>query len=105
MSQGEVIDSIVQTIVANVHPHRIYLFGSQARGDETPESDFDLVVVADMAGNRRERNRNVRRLFRGRSFGLDVFVFNPEEFERQKKLLSSIGYIAATEGKVLYERA
>ncbi len=51
-----------------------------------------------------ERNRKVRGLFRGRDFGLDVFVLNPDEFERQKRLLSSVGYLAHYEGRLVYER-
>jgi len=105
MDQPELLQSVVHTIVEKVRPHRIYLFGSRARGEATPESDIDLVVVADMAGSRRERNREIRRLFRGRTFGLDVFVLSPDEFERQKRLVSSIGYIADREGVVLHERA
>lgn len=99
------LKEIIATIVRSINPHKIYLFGSQSRGDTTPESDIDLVVIADLTGSRRERNRHVRQLFRGRTFGLDVFVFNPEEFERQRKLLSSISYTADKEGQVLYERA
>jgi predicted nucleotidyltransferase len=99
------IDSVVRRIVEHVDPSRIYLFGSQATGRAEPDSDIDLLVVADMPGSRRERGREVRKLFADRTFGLDVFVFRPEEFERQKKLLSSISYIAENEGKVLYERA
>ncbi len=31
-------------------PHRIYLFGTKARGDAGPDSDFDiLIVVSDSA--------------------------------------------------------
>ncbi len=105
MNELNMIDAVVQTIVEHVHPERIYLFGSRARGSASPDADIDLVVVADMPGTHRERNRAIRRLFPRRTFGLDVFVYQPHEFERTKKLLSSIGYIAATEGKVLYERA
>ncbi len=98
------LKKITDTIVEKIHPQRIYLFGSQAMGTATPDSDIDLVVVADVPGNRRERNREIRRLFRGRTFGLDVFVLSPDEFDHQKRLISSIGYIAETQGKVLYER-
>jgi len=101
----ELLDSVVQRIVDHVEPRKIYLFGSQARGEASVESDIDLLVVADMPGTRRERSREIRRLFQGRDFSLDVFVFRPEEFERQRNLLSSISYIADKQGKVLYERA
>jgi predicted nucleotidyltransferase len=41
---------MVRRIVDAYHPLRIYLFGSKARGDAGPDSDYDLlVVVADDA--------------------------------------------------------
>jgi len=105
MTQAETIDYIVKTIVEKIKPHKIYLFGSQARGDATQESDFDIVVIADMEGPRHLRNREVRFLFPMRPFGLDVFVYKPEEFEKQKEYISSISYVAAKEGRILYDRA
>lgn len=65
---------------------------------------MDLVVVADMEGPRPPRSSRISRLFPRRDFSLDVFVFNPEEYERQKALIGSVGYLAAREGEVLYER-
>ena len=34
----------VRRLVEIYHPLRIYLFGSRARGDARPDSDFDLAV-------------------------------------------------------------
>ena len=104
MTDAERLEHIVKRIVEAVDPHRIYLFGSRARGDATQESDFDLVVVADMEGRRIDRAVEIHGLFPRRDFSLDVFVFNPEEFELQSKLLSSVSWNAQHEGKVLYER-
>jgi predicted nucleotidyltransferase len=36
---------MVERIVAKFHPLRIVLFGSRARGTDTPDSDIDLLVV------------------------------------------------------------
>ncbi len=104
MNRDQILQFVVSKIVEKVHPHQIYLFGSQAKGTATPDSDVDLVVVADMEGPRTKRSVEISKLFPGRDFSLDVFVFNPDEFERQKKLLSSVSYIAVNEGKMLYER-
>lgn len=104
MEPNEHIREIVRTIVEHVQPEKILLFGSHARGQATPESDVDLLVVADMAGRRRERNRRVRGLFPCRRFGLDVFVYTPREFESQRGLVNSLGAIADREGVVVYER-
>jgi predicted nucleotidyltransferase len=104
MNRQETLDYIVKTIVEKINPHRIYLFGSQARGDATEESDFDIVVVADMEGPRHHRGVAVSQLFPLRDFSLDVFVFKPEEFEKQKGYISSVSYLACNEGRILYDR-
>ena len=32
-------------LVAEYQPERIYLFGSKARGDAGPDSDYDIMLV------------------------------------------------------------
>ena len=36
---------IVRRLVEAYQPERIYLFGSMARGDAGPDSDYDLLVL------------------------------------------------------------
>jgi predicted nucleotidyltransferase len=40
-----VLQEIVRRLVDLYHPLRIYLFGSAARGQAGPDSDYDLMVV------------------------------------------------------------
>jgi len=40
-----VLAEIVKRLVADFQPERIYLFGSRARGDAGPDSDYDLLMV------------------------------------------------------------
>ncbi len=41
---AEVFD-MAECLVATFHPERIYLFGSVARGDVTPDGDYDFMVI------------------------------------------------------------
>ena len=100
----EMLNKIVSKIVEAVQPDRIYLFGSRAKGTEQEDSDIDLLILADMEESRRKRSIRIRKLFPEREFSIDVLVFRPEEFERQKRLLNSISHIVSKEGKVLYDR-
>lgn len=100
----DTLNKIVSKIVDAVHPYRIYLFGSRAKDTERADSDIDLCILADMEGSRRKRSIRIRKLFPTRDFSIDVLVFRPEEFDRQKTLINSISHIVAQEGKVLYER-
>lgn len=43
--QDPLLAEIVRRLVQVYHPERIYLFGSTARGDAGPDSDYDLMVV------------------------------------------------------------
>ena len=40
-----VLTEMVTRLRAVFEPERIYLFGSHARGDAKPESDYDLLMV------------------------------------------------------------
>jgi predicted nucleotidyltransferase len=42
-----VLAEIVRRLVAGFKPERIYLFGSRARRDAGPDSDYDLLMVLD----------------------------------------------------------
>lgn len=48
--QDPILDEIVRRLVCEFAPERIYLFGSQARGDAGPDSDYDLMVVVGKRG-------------------------------------------------------
>jgi predicted nucleotidyltransferase len=41
----EIVSNLTGVLVQAAHPKRIILFGSRARGDETPHSDFHIMVV------------------------------------------------------------
>ena len=61
---GALLDRMVQAIVDEVHPERIILFGSRARGDERENSDIDLIVLeADPFGSERNRRKETVRLY------------------------------------------
>jgi len=44
----EILAEMVQTIVQEVDPERIYLFGSRARGNERADSDVDLCRLREI---------------------------------------------------------
>ena len=43
--EPEVVDELVQRVVAPVRPRSILLFGSAGRGEMGPTSDLDVLVV------------------------------------------------------------
>ena len=49
------VEEVVRRIVAGFSPERIVVFGSHARGEQTRESDLDLLVVMPVTGSRRKQ--------------------------------------------------
>jgi predicted nucleotidyltransferase len=70
-SDNQKIQDIIQTIVQAVKPKRIYLFGSWAKQTAHPQSDFDLLIIADMNMPHRERRLAIRHLFPQPDFSLE----------------------------------
>jgi len=71
---SETIDRAVRLLVEAVHPQVIILFGSYARGDETPDSDVDLVVILPFVDNHFSEMIWLRRTLRAIRMPIDVLV-------------------------------
>jgi len=101
----EKIDEMVRRIVKRVHPEKIILFGSYARGSATTDSDADILVVMPVKGSKRKRATDIDLALVGVDLPVDVIVVTPEELEENRNRIGTIIYPALREGKVLYERA
>jgi uncharacterized protein len=71
----------IRRIVAALHPEKIILFGSYARGNPTPDSDVDLLVIMRATDSARDRSWAVSRLFLPRPFSVDILVRTPQEIQ------------------------
>ncbi len=99
------VPSIVDEIVARVHPVRVILFGSVARGEERADSDLDLLVVLDQVDPAvRAHLMGQIRLAITAPASIDILVTDVDEFEGRKNVNGSIFYWPAREGEVVYER-
>jgi len=49
------LEEITRRILAAGNPQRIMLFGSRARGDARPDSDYDLLVIEPSGRPRYQR--------------------------------------------------
>ncbi len=98
------IDGIVQRIVEAFSPRRVVLFGSRARGDDSEDSDVDLLVEMESDESPPARAIRVSGLFPRRTFSLDVLVYTPDEIARLRGRKGTLLEIVDREGKVLHER-
>ena len=84
------LNLLVQRIVAAVHPLRIILFGSSARGEASADSDLDLLVVMPEGTHRRHTAQLLYRCTRGLGVPLDFVVATPGDLDKHRDHLGLI---------------
>lgn len=97
---------ITRRLVLAFQPERIYLFGSVARGEGKPDSDYDiLVLVQETSGEPLYRlSQRAHELLWGLGVSADILVWLVELFNRRIHLRASLPARVLREGKLLYAR-
>lgn len=102
---GHVPEELLRSVVAYFDPVRVILFGSHARGEAGPDSDYDLLVVLDDDAPKEKLHWSAaweaRKDFHG---AVDVVPCRESAFRRRSRLRGSPLAEIAREGVVLYER-
>jgi uncharacterized protein len=105
----EVLGDMVQAIVREVGPQRIYLFGSRACGEARRDSDVDLlIVVREPFGHGHNRFQEIKRVYLAlSSFRIpnDVLLYSSDEFAKWSQSLNHVVGRCSREGKLLYTRS
>ena len=98
----ELLHELVHRIVTAVHPLRVMLFGSAARGDMGADSDIDVLVVMPDGTHRRHTAEILHRQFFGIPYGIDVIVATPSDLEKYRHSVGMIYRTILEEGSELY---
>ena len=101
----QIVSNVTGVLVQAAHPKRIILFGSQARGDASTHSDFDIMVVEEHPPNRFAEMVRLNRLIRSFDIAVDLLVVSDEKFQYWRDTPGNVYYEAATGGQILYEAA
>jgi predicted nucleotidyltransferase len=96
------ISNVINNIIDFMHPAKIILFGSYARGNARDDSDVDLLIIKQSPLPRYKRCLGLRRRLRGNKIPLDPICYTPDEIEQWRDVPSSFIHTVLTEGKVLY---
>jgi len=104
MTNEQWIPIVADHVIARFHPVRLILFGSHARGDASPESDIDLLVVLPQVTDKRQAALEIRRALAEMPVSKDIVITTPGEIARRGHLVGTVLRSALQEGKVLYER-
>ena len=98
------IKEIVRRIVQTSDPQKVILFGSRARGDARPDSDFDLLVIRESAEARYRRSAPLYTALADLPVEVEIMVYTPEEVRQWSQVPEAFASTAVREGQILYER-
>lgn len=96
------IASLVAQIVEAVHPVRIILFGSHARGDARADSDIDLLVVMPDGTHRLDTAGRLYSKISGIGLDYDLVVATVGDLEMYGEKTGPIYKTALREGRIVY---
>lgn len=96
------LDELVRRIVEAVHPLRIILFGSAARGEMGPDSDVDVLVVLPDDADPLQAGQFLHTRFRGLRIPVEVVACTRSELEHLGQRVGLVYRNALREGRELY---
>ena len=102
--QDAMLAEIVRRIVEAVDPDKIILFGSRARGDNRPDSDFDLLVIKESKETKHRRTVPILRSLWVIPAPVDVVWYTPDEFEDWSGIRTHLVGRVLREGQVVHEK-
>jgi predicted nucleotidyltransferase len=97
------LGTVVERLVTLYRPERIYLFGSVARGEAGPDSDYDLMIVVPDSTPQPLRDPGLayRALWR-LGAAIDPLIWTRTQFDSRLHLRASLPSTVLREGRLLY---
>lgn len=105
VAEHETLRRRTELLARAAKPKHIILFGSQAGGEGSPDSDFDVMVVEPEIANRGEEMVGLVRLVWSFDIAADLLVVSAEKFEYWRDTPGNVYFEAASVGEILYEAA
>jgi predicted nucleotidyltransferase len=100
----DLVGDIVRRIVETAQPDKIILFGSRARGDARPDSDFDVLAIKESTEPRYRRSVLLYVALADVPAEVEVMVYTPEEIDEWWQVSQAFVTTAVREGTTIYER-
>jgi predicted nucleotidyltransferase len=98
------IGGTVERLARSFVPERIVLFGSYAKGTARPDSDVDLLVVANLVGDLAVHERRARHLVAGSFPRVDVVLCTPADLAEAREVGSMFLLSAIESGVTVFDR-
>jgi predicted nucleotidyltransferase len=98
------VDKRLQWILEACSPVKIILFGSAAKGTMNQNSDLDFIVIFSNEENLKITSQKVLGRKPPHSIPADILFYHLDNFNKRASI-GGICFVAAQEGKVMYEAA
>ena len=98
------ISSFARQVARQFKPEKIILFGSNAYGKPTEDSDVDILVIMPFEGRNPEKATEIWMATKPK-FPIDIMVRKPAELKKRLKMGDFFLREITEKGKVLYEAA
>lgn len=96
---------LLDAIVAHWNPHQVWLVGSRARGTQTPESDWDLLVVVPDGTPQSALTAEIAWKLRvDGGVAADIVPCSLTDFTEYRDVVNTLSYEAAHHGILVYGR-
>jgi predicted nucleotidyltransferase len=92
----------ITALLSASKPVRIILFGSAAENKMTDQSDFDFLVVHSTQDAIKKAQKDLHPHYPLSEYPVDIIWLTVAEFEAKREI-GGVSFIAAREGKILFE--
>lgn len=96
------IQAFAERVAAEFHPQRIILFGSYSRGEATPDSDVDMLVIMPFRGKENLQATKIRLRVHA-PFPMDMLCCRPGTVRKRLAMGDPFIREIVEHGRALYE--
>lgn len=102
----EPIRPVLARIIERWHPLQLWLFGSRARGEAGPDSDWDLLAIVPDCPEPADFDdpMTVWRVKRQPNVPSDLVIYRATDFEADRTVPNTLAYSTCLDGVLVYER-
>lgn len=102
----EPIRPILARVIERWDPLQIWVFGSRARGEAGPNSDWDLLAIVPDRPEPADFDdpMTLWRVKREPGVPADLVVYRASEFEEDREVPNTLAYSTRIDGLLVYER-
>ena len=98
------IEDVVRIVAKTIKPNALYLFGSAARNEFSDQSDIDLLIITEFAGDIKGNRLAIAKIRPFSKYPVDIIWMCRDDFNRKAEI-GGIAQIVKEEGRLMYGSA